>query len=148
MTLTPHPLLVPWSRKGSAISLLLLWAIRPVQSLSACTRVLFNMISAIYQLSRWSSSVQVWMEFHPNLHTWRSPTWLTYTRCHINIIDSSDDEHMGARNMYRFEINIYEKELCVKLVIYKNWTEMHGQQNVKPLQYELEEHDQALSIIH
>jgi len=29
------------------------------------------------------------------------------------------------------EINIHEKELCVKLVIYKNYTEMHGQQNIK-----------------
>ena len=37
--LTPHPLLVPWSRKSRAIPLLLLWAVRPVQSLSACTRV-------------------------------------------------------------------------------------------------------------
>jgi hypothetical protein len=34
-TLTPHSLLVPWSRKGRAITLLPLWAIRPVQSLSA-----------------------------------------------------------------------------------------------------------------
>jgi hypothetical protein len=24
-----------------------------------------------------------------------------------------------------------KKELCVKLVIYKNYTEMHGQQNIK-----------------
>jgi len=24
-----------------------------------------------------------------------------------------------------------KKELCVKLVIYKNYTEMHGQQNLK-----------------
>ena len=39
VTLTPHPLLVPWSRKGRAIPLLLLWAVRPVQNLSACTRV-------------------------------------------------------------------------------------------------------------
>ena len=30
-------LLVPWSRKGRAILLLPLWAVRPVQSLSACT---------------------------------------------------------------------------------------------------------------
>ena len=37
VTLTPHPLLVPWSRKGRAIPLLPLWAIRPVQSLSAWT---------------------------------------------------------------------------------------------------------------
>ena len=39
VTMTPHLLLVPWSRKGRAISLLPLWAVRPVQRLSACTRV-------------------------------------------------------------------------------------------------------------
>jgi len=42
VTLTPHHLLVPWSRKGRAIPLLPLWAVRPVQSLSACTRVHFT----------------------------------------------------------------------------------------------------------
>ena len=41
-TLTPHPLIVPWSWKGTAIPLLPLWAVRPVQSLSACTRVTFT----------------------------------------------------------------------------------------------------------
>jgi len=40
--LTPHPLLVPWSRKSRTIPLLPLWAVRPVQSLSACTRVHFT----------------------------------------------------------------------------------------------------------
>jgi len=38
----PSPLLVPWSRKSRAIPLLPLWAIRPVQSLSACTKVHFT----------------------------------------------------------------------------------------------------------
>jgi len=42
VTLTPYPLLVPWSRKSIAIPLLTLWAIRPVQSLSACTMVHFT----------------------------------------------------------------------------------------------------------
>jgi len=42
VTVTPHPLLVPWSRKGRAIPLLPLWALRPVQSLGACTRVHFT----------------------------------------------------------------------------------------------------------
>ena len=37
MTLTTHPLLVPWSWKSRAIPLLPLWAVRSVQSLSACT---------------------------------------------------------------------------------------------------------------
>ena len=34
VTLTPHPLRVPWSRKSRAIPLLPSWAVRPVQSLS------------------------------------------------------------------------------------------------------------------
>jgi hypothetical protein len=42
MTLTPHPFLVLWSRKGRAIPLLPLWVVQPVQSLSACTRVHFT----------------------------------------------------------------------------------------------------------
>ena len=42
VTLTPHPLLVPWSWKSRAIPLLPLWAVRPVQSLSACTGVTFT----------------------------------------------------------------------------------------------------------
>jgi len=62
VTLTPHPLLVPWSRKSKtipllsmghtactephclysrAIPLLPLWAVRPVQSLGACTVELY-----------------------------------------------------------------------------------------------------------
>jgi len=42
VALTPHPLLVPWSRKSRAVRLISLWAVRPVQSLSACTRVHFT----------------------------------------------------------------------------------------------------------
>ena len=42
VTLTPHPLLVTWSWKGRAIPLLPLWAVRPVQNLSACTGVYFT----------------------------------------------------------------------------------------------------------
>jgi len=49
--LTPLPPLVPWSRKSRAIPLLPLWTVRPVQSLSACTRVHFTFylnISALF----------------------------------------------------------------------------------------------------
>jgi len=63
----------------------------------------------------------------PDIHLHR----VTYTKCLIDTIDSPDDNHVGACNTYRIEINIHEKELCIKLVIYKNYTEMHGQQNVK-----------------
>jgi len=34
---------------------------------------------------------------------------MTYIRCRIDIIDSPDDEHRGARNMQRIGINIYQK---------------------------------------
>ena len=40
--LTPNPLVVPWSWKGTAIPQLPLWAVRPVQSLSTCTRLTFT----------------------------------------------------------------------------------------------------------
>jgi len=36
---------------------------------------------------------------------------VTYTRCRIDTINSPDDGHMAARNMYRIEINIYEKKI-------------------------------------
>ena len=42
VTLTPHPLLVSWSRKSRTIPPLPLWAVRPVHCLSACTRVHFT----------------------------------------------------------------------------------------------------------
>ena len=42
VTLIPHHLLVPWSRKGRTIHLLPLWAIWPVQNFIACTRVHFT----------------------------------------------------------------------------------------------------------
>jgi len=56
---------------------------------------------------------------------------VTYTRCRIDTINSPDNGHMVARNMHGIEINIHDKELCVELVIYKDYTEMHGQQNIK-----------------
>ena len=42
VTLTPDPLLVPWSWMSRAIPLHPLWVVRPVQSFSACTRVHFT----------------------------------------------------------------------------------------------------------
>jgi hypothetical protein len=54
----------------------------------------------------------------PNGHLYR----VTYTRCGIDTINSPDGWHMGARKMDRIEINIHEKELCVKLVIYKDYS--------------------------
>jgi len=50
VSLTPHPLLVSWSRKSRAIPILPIWAVQPVQSLSACTRVHFT----LFYLYFWS----------------------------------------------------------------------------------------------
>jgi hypothetical protein len=50
-------------------------------SIQTCTLVLIirrinfiNMTFGVCELRRWPSSVQVWMEFHPNLNPLRSPT--------------------------------------------------------------------------
>jgi len=55
VTLTPHPLLVPWLWKSRAIPLLPLWAVRPVQSLSACTRVhfTFTLLNHVVLVNQW-----------------------------------------------------------------------------------------------
>ena len=53
VTLTPHPLLVPWSRKSRAIPLLPLWVVRPVQSLSDCTRVHFTYLTFTLYILVW-----------------------------------------------------------------------------------------------
>ena len=37
---------------------------------------------------------------------------VTYTRCRFDTIDSRDDEHIVARNMWSIKINIYEKIVC------------------------------------
>ena len=50
VSLTLHPLLVPRSRKSRAIPLLPLWAVRHVQSLSACTRVHFTFTFTLHTL--------------------------------------------------------------------------------------------------
>jgi len=45
---------------------------------------------------------------------------VTYTRSHIDTINSPDYGHTAAQNMWRIKINIHEKELCIQLVIYKD----------------------------
>ena len=59
VTLTHHPLLVPWSRKSRGILLLHLWTVMPVQNLSACTVQLYLYSpSGPYNLYRASVPVQ------------------------------------------------------------------------------------------
>jgi len=58
VTLIPHPLLVSWSRRSRAISLLPLWAVRPVQSISACTKVHFTLLLIPIQILMHSQARQ------------------------------------------------------------------------------------------
>jgi len=94
VTLTPHPLLVPWSRKSRAIPPLPQWAVRPVQSLIACTRVHFTLPFICFGI--------------------------TSTKCRINTVVSPDDGHTFARNMWRKEINILRKIVHQIGFSYKN----------------------------
>jgi hypothetical protein len=60
-------------------------------------------INVCIHLFGWNiSSIQT-CTLDGHLHT------VTYTKCRINTINSPDDEHRDARNMYRIGINIYEK---------------------------------------
>jgi len=64
----------------------------------------------LYQYDLWYMSLYVGDRVacitHGHLHT------VTYTRGRIDTIDSSDDEHLVARNMYRIGINKYNKRNC------------------------------------
>jgi len=60
VTLTPHPLLVLLSRKRRVIPLLPLWTVRPVQSLSACTRVHFTLLLHLYK--EMGTTVAQWLK--------------------------------------------------------------------------------------
>ena len=93
--------------------------------------LIISVLHLVYvNLQRWPFGVQVRMRLlcsliqtcTPNGHLYR----LTYTRCSSDTINFPDDGHMAARNMQRIEINIHEKELCIKLVIYRDYTEMHA----------------------
>jgi hypothetical protein len=80
LTLTPRPLLVPWSSKSRATPLLLLWAVRPVHSLSACTTV--HCTFHLYYLFDVVTSIS-------NMPQFRSPTthlcWMQKVPLHLNL---------------------------------------------------------------
>jgi hypothetical protein len=68
VTLTSHRLLVPWSWVNRAILLAPLWAERPVQSLSACTRVHFNFYPFYRLLNEAGMSFNLSFLAHNSLH--------------------------------------------------------------------------------
>jgi len=90
--LTPHPLLVPWSRKSRAIRLLPLWAVRPVQGctfLATKTMGKNNNILCLNVHDSWStdflhqasSSEKKWQQ-HSDRQTLTEPSgviWVKFT---------------------------------------------------------------------
>ena len=80
----PSPLLVPWSRKSRAIPLQPLWTVRPVQSLSACTRVHFTFYSDSLRAGRSGDRIPVWCEIFRTrpYQTW-GPPGLLYKGCRV-----------------------------------------------------------------
>jgi hypothetical protein len=85
-------------------------------------------INCIYTTSGCSMQVG---KFLPNLHTRRSPTQSdTYQMLYWYNWSSWWWARGCSKHVENWNKRI-EKELCVKLVIYKNYTEMHGQQNIK-----------------
>jgi hypothetical protein len=63
----------------------------------------------------------------PDCHLYR----VIYTRCHTDTINSPDDGHDCPKHVENRNKRTIKKELWVKLVIYKDYTEMQGQQNIK-----------------
>ena len=74
VTLAPHSLLVPWSRKSRAIPLLSLWAVRPVQSIGACTRVHFTFTIFIHPATHLLQNLTVYVlkggAFYKPIYVW------------------------------------------------------------------------------
>ena len=79
VTLTSHPLLVPWPWKSRAISLLPLWAVRPVQSLSACTRVRLTLTFMCIQIFNPTNINTLW--HGPSSSVWRNISRFLFWRC-------------------------------------------------------------------
>ena len=79
VTLTPHPLLVPWSRKSTAIPLLPLRAVRPVQSLSTRTRCTlpYFILHSVYCISCCSHAAHIFPRV-PALHKRMNRPGLSY----------------------------------------------------------------------
>ena len=89
--LTPHLLLGPWSWKSRAIPLLALWSVRPVQSLSACTRVhyTFTFYSKFSYFWQWNLAQQytqnALLPFRYN-NCWKStPPWYAMRTLFVDI---------------------------------------------------------------
>ena len=81
-------------------------------------------------LCRWPSGMQLWVEPKTAYQTVTNIQWHIPDVVLIQLILSMMRTWVLETCRY-LEKTYTKKELCVKLDIYKNYTEMHGQQNIK-----------------
>ena len=129
VTLTSHPLLVPSSRKNRAIPLLPLWAVRPVQSLSACTMVHFSLFtfSVLFKASSKSWWLCPIMSVQRAIHArWRAKLLLqivfgasvNWNECHYW---SSGHRLSYSRIYWRSELKRYLLCIVQSFYSYRWW---------------------------
>jgi hypothetical protein len=110
VTLTPHHLLVTWSRKGRAIPLLLLWAVRPVQSLSACTSVHFTFYDVSFSRLNFTEPTSVWWQQHRNNNS--SVKGLQHSgnhTCHLMYVNSYYTLKQARYFFSRFVLHVLQQ---------------------------------------
>jgi hypothetical protein len=88
----PSPLLVPLSRKVRAIPLLPLWAVRPVQSLSDCTRVHFT----VRPVQSLSDCTRVYFTVRP-VQSLSDCTRVHFTVCPVQSLSACTTVHFTVR---------------------------------------------------
>jgi hypothetical protein len=104
VTLTPHHRLAPWSRESRAIPLLSLRTVRPLQSLSACTRVNFTFYLIFSSVSFESTTTTG--TSNPTSHTPLPNTRLP----HVNTIPPMSKPHLWF--LYHYPSHIINHVLC------------------------------------
>ena len=143
VTLTPHPLLVPWSWNGRAIPLLPLWAVRPVQSLSACTRVHFTFTfmevvvrhskrilqNTLFLRPNYQMSLTLWFAVNFNMKSMES--WSGFNRSAYNILVV---KHVTKRTFGRPKYKWTVKNKDVRIYTRFTWLELGTSNKLWPSQ--------------
>jgi hypothetical protein len=94
VTLTPHLLLWPRSRKIRAIPLLPFWAILPVQSLSVCTRVHLNALKHVGVLTILKNIILIYIKRYATLRS------LFYLETALHVSGGTSTHHQEHKQLY------------------------------------------------
>ena len=103
VTLTPHPLLAPWSWKSRVIPLLPLWAVEPVQSLSACARVHFTLISVyVHFVGIWK--IYLLYEKYKGMGSFRTtmPSFVEISHVIWSLLESKEVAQRGINKIINY----------------------------------------------